>query len=92
MTVLLLDRVAAGTRGELSRWMIEPKVGVFVGRPSAAVRERLWRRLCKEVSEGAGCMMITQAANEQGFRIECFGDPSRLVVDFEGLFLVKTPS
>ena len=92
MTVLLLERVGAGTRGELSRWMLEPKAGVFVGRPSAAVRDRLWTRLCKEIESDASCVMITQAANEQGFRIESHGDPSRLVVDFEGLLLVKSRS
>lgn len=92
MTVLLLDRVTAGIRGELSRWMVEPKTGVFVGRPTAAVRERLWDRLCRDVGVDAGCTMITHAANEQGYRIESFGSPSRLVVDFDGLQLVKSRS
>lgn len=89
MTVLLLDRVSASLRGELSRWMVEPKVGVFVGRPTAAVRDRLWARLCREVDQDAGCTMIVHAPNEQGYRIESFGVPSRQVVDFDGLQLVK---
>jgi CRISPR-associated protein Cas2 len=92
VTVLLLDRVSPGIRGELSRWMVEPKAGVFVGRPTAAVRERLWEKLCRDVGDGAGCTMITHAATEQGYRIESFGNPSRLVVDFDGLQLVKSRS
>lgn len=92
MTVLILDRVSPGIRGELSRWMLEPKAGVFVGRPTATVRDRLWEKLRREVGEDAGCTMITHAANEQGYRIESFGNPSRLVVDFDGLQLVKTRS
>ncbi len=90
MTVLLLDRVTPGLRGELSRWMIEPKAGVFVGRLTAAVRDRLWDKICRELGERAGCTMITHAATEQGYRIESFGHPSRLVVDFDGLQLVKS--
>ena len=35
MTVLILERVPATLRGELSRWMIEPRTGVFVGKVSA---------------------------------------------------------
>lgn len=92
MTVLLLDRVSPSLRGDLSRWMVEPKAGVFVGRPTAAVRDRLWERLCRDAGEHAGCIMITHAANEQGYRIESFGNPSRLVVDFDGLQLVKSRS
>jgi CRISPR-associated protein Cas2 len=72
--------------------MVEPKVGVFVGRPTAAVRDRLWDKLCRELGEDAGCTMITHAANEQGYRIESFGHPSRLVVDFDGLQLMKSRS
>jgi CRISPR-associated protein Cas2 len=90
MTILLLDRVSPGLRGELSRWMLEPKAGVFVGRPTAAVRERLWKRLCREAGEDAGCLMITHATTEQGYHIESYGNPKRVVVDFEGLQLVKT--
>lgn len=90
--MLLLDRVSPSVRGELSRWMIEPKAGVFVGRPAAAVRDRLWARLCRDAGKDSGCTMITHASNEQGYRIESFGVPSRLIVDFDGLQLVKSRS
>lgn len=90
MTVLLLERVSPGLRGELSRWMLEPKAGVFVGKPTAGVRDRLWQAVCRQGGVDSGCVMITQASNEQGFRIETCGRPSRPVVDFEGLLLVKS--
>ena len=32
MVVMILERAPPGLRGEMSRWMIEPKAGVFVGR------------------------------------------------------------
>ncbi|MFZ5824078.1 MAG: type I-E CRISPR-associated endoribonuclease Cas2 [Bacillota bacterium] len=32
--------------------MLEPKAGVFVGTVSAAVRDLLWEKACKEIEEG----------------------------------------
>ncbi len=90
MTILLVDRVSPSLRGELSRWLLEPKVGVFVGKPSEAVRERLWKRVCKEVTGTAGCLLITPDTSEQGYRIASHGNPTRTVLDFDGLQLVKT--
>ncbi|MBA3516457.1 MAG: type I-E CRISPR-associated endoribonuclease Cas2, partial [Rhizobiales bacterium] len=31
MVVMMLERVSPSLRGELTRWLIEPKTGVFVG-------------------------------------------------------------
>ena len=31
MVVIILEKVSASLRGELSRWLIEPKPGVFIG-------------------------------------------------------------
>ena len=39
MVVLILERVPPGLKGDLSRWMIEPKAGIFLGRVSARVRD-----------------------------------------------------
>ena len=92
MVALILERVPTGLRGEISRWMIEPKAGVFVGKLSAAVRDRLWEKAEKSAGEGAGMMIHTSNA-EQGFDIRTFGDNSRSIVNMEGLWLVKiTPS
>ncbi len=48
MTVLVMDRVAESVRGELTRWFLELKPGVFVGTVNARVRSLLWERICKE--------------------------------------------
>ncbi|WP_324715607.1 type I-E CRISPR-associated endoribonuclease Cas2e [Carboxydochorda subterranea] len=92
MTVLILERVKPGLRGELSRWFLEVKAGVFVGTVSAMVRERLWSRICNEAEERYGCLLVHNAANEQGFRIRSYGIPSRQIVDFDGLQLVRIPT
>jgi CRISPR-associated protein Cas2 len=90
MTVIILEKVPTGLRGELTRWMLEPKAGVFVGTLAAAVRDRLWEKVCQG-ARGGGCLMVHAAANEQGFSIRMWGDTSRIVEDFEGLALIRIP-
>lgn len=90
MMVLVLERVPAGLRGELTRWLVEPRTNVFVGTVTAMVRERLWAKVCVSV-RGGGATLLYRADNEQGFRIESWGSTSREVVDFDGLYLVRVP-
>lgn len=88
MVVMILERVPQGLRGELTRWYLEPKAGVFVGRVSAMVRDRLWEKACAEAREG-GCLMLHSSDHEQGYRIRSHGRTSRSVEGFDGLFLVR---
>jgi CRISPR-associated protein Cas2 len=87
MTVIVLERVSASLRGELTRWLLEPHVGVFVGRPSALVRERLWELVCDKVGTGAA-VLVYSADTEQGFTMRTCGNTARHLRDFEGLTLV----
>ena len=41
MIVMILENVPTSLRGELSRWLLEPRAGVFVGHVSARVRDKL---------------------------------------------------
>lgn len=91
MIVLILERVPPSLRGELSKWLVEPKVGVFVGRVSGMVRDRLWEKACESMRGGAG-ILIHQSDAEQGYAIRFWGDTGRLVEDFEGLALIKIPN
>jgi CRISPR-associated protein Cas2 len=75
-------------RGELTRWLIQPKTGVFVGRVSARVRDLLWEKVCSQ-KKGGEAILIYPDTTEQGFTIRTAGKTSNLVEDFEGLFLVK---
>ena len=90
MIVMVLERVTPSLRGELTRWLIQPKTGVFVGRVSARVRDLLWEKIVK--SKGAGAaLLVYQDATEQGFSIRTSGRTSKTIEDFEGIFLPKTP-
>lgn len=90
MVVMILERVPPGLRGELTRWYLEPKAGVFVGRVSALVRDCLWEKACGQAREG-GCVMIHSSNNEQGYLIRSWGRSARSVEDLEGLFLIRVP-
>lgn len=91
MVVIVLERVSPSVRGELTRWLLEPRTGVFVGNVSAAVRDKLWELVCAKMRDGAG-MLIHNAQNEQGFAIRYHGDTSRAVEDFDGLLLIRVPA
>jgi CRISPR-associated protein Cas2 len=88
MVVLILERVPSSLRGELTRWMLEPRAGVFVGTLSAMVRDRLWTRACSRVGEGSAILIHSSDA-EQGFAVRLWGAGRRIPEDFEGLTLVR---
>ena len=90
MVVLILERVPAGLRGELSRWMIEPRTGVFVGQLPAVVRDKLWAR-ATDGAKGGSAILLHDSRTEQGFSVRTHGDPGREIRDWEGLLLVHVP-
>ena len=89
MVVLILERVTPGLRGELTRWLLQPKTGVFVGRLSALVRDKLWERVEKTIRTGAAIMVYT-ANTSQGYAFRTCGRTDKMLVDFDGLILAKT--
>lgn len=91
MLVMVLESVPVGLRGELTRWLIEPHPGVFVGHVSALVRDRLWLKCCEGLRDG-GAVQIWSMANEQRFTLRTYGALRREVVDFEGLKLIRLPA
>ncbi len=91
MNVMILEKVPVSLRGELTRWLLEVKAGVFVGNVSAMVRDRLWKKVCGG-SKGGACMMLWSTNNEQGFNVDFWGANSRIVTEWEGLKLLTKPS
>ena len=88
MVIFIMQNVPTSLRGELTRWMLEPRAGVFVGTMSAMVREKLWEKISRGLRDG-GAVGIHSSNTEQGFVIRTVGQTDREVEDFEGLFLVK---
>jgi CRISPR-associated protein Cas2 len=89
MTVIVVARVTPALRGTLSRWMIQVQAGVFVGKLSRPVRDRLWNTILGLKRLGRS-VMVTRDRTEQGFSIVAAGDDRRAVADFDGLTLIKT--
>ena len=88
MTVFVFDNAKQGLRGELNRWFLEVKPGVFVSNVNARVRDLLWERISQSQMEDGGIAVYSDA-NEQGFSMRLFGVPRREVVDMEGIQLIR---
>ncbi len=90
MVVMILERVPVSLRGELTRWLIEPHAGVFVGHVNARVRDKLWDKCCQARRAG-GVVQAWSTNTEQRFMIRTAGETRRTVVDFDGLQLIRIP-
>ena len=90
MTVLLLERVPPGLRGEVTRWLVEVGTGVFVGRANALVRDQLWDA-CSERCRDGMVRMIWKTNTQQGFDLRTTGANGRYAEEMDGLWLVRLP-
>lgn len=87
MVVIVIDNASLKLRGELTKWLMEVKPGVFAGKISAMVRQRLWDKV-EESDQLTGAVMLYSMNNEQGFEMQMCGDPTRKVVETNGLQLI----
>ena len=91
MLVMVLESVPSSLRGELTRWLMEPHTGLFVGHVNAMVRDRLWEKCC-DAKRAGGVIQVWSTNTEQRFEIRMAGTTTRDVVDFDGLRLIRVPS
>jgi len=87
MIVISTTAVPDHVRGALSRWLVEPTAGLYVGTVSARVRDELWSAVAASVADGAA-VCIHPADVEQGFLILTAGERRRHVVTFDDLQLI----
>lgn len=88
LVVMVLERVPRSLRGDLSRWMLEPHTGTFVGQLTPLVRDLLWQRVRSRLKDGAA-LLVHPDATEQGFTLQTAGPTKRVVLDVDGLQLVR---
>ncbi len=88
MLVMILEKVPASLRGELSRWLIEVHGGLYVGHVSALVREKLWEQ-CIEKCRKGWVFQAWNTNNEQHFQMRISGAKDLRVVDWEGVQLIE---
>jgi CRISPR-associated protein Cas2 len=92
MMVLILHKIRPSVRGRLTRWLIQPQTNIYVGHPSARIREAIWKLVREEIdTKGGSAILIHPDACEQGCRILQHGESPKGMKDFDGLILPKTP-
>lgn len=90
MMTLVLTACPPGLRGDLTKWLMEISPGVFVGRPSARVRDELWLRTIEHCKDGKA-LLVHSDDNEQGLSYRVHHHdwvPS----DHDGVTLMLRPS
>ena len=90
MTVIVLTNCPPGLRGFLTRWLLEISAGVFIGNPSARIRDALWNEVQQYAGQGRALLAHT-TNNEQGFTFRTH-DHSWHPIDYEGLTLIRRPN
>ena len=89
MIVIVLSACPVSLRGDLTKWILEIHPGVFVGRVSARIREKLWDRVLG--SSGTGrATMVYPADNEQRLEFK-INNADWEPVDYEGVRLIYRP-
>lgn len=87
MDVIILERVPAVLRGELSRWLTPVGFGVHVGRVTALVRDQLWALAVAKAGHGR-VIQIWQCRGEPGYAMRVHGLVDAHLVDLEGLPMI----
>lgn len=88
MMVIVVSNAPARLRGRLAVWFLEIRAGVYVGRYSRRVRERIWEQVVGGIGEG-DAVMCWAAPTDQGYDFATVGRNRRMPVDFDGLKLVS---
>ena len=89
MIVVTVTNCPPSLRGDLTKWLCEVNTGVYVGRVSARVREKMWKRICQHVKDGQATMVFN-AANEQGMDFYTWNSTWK-PVDLDGIKLMLHP-
>lgn len=90
MIVITLTNCPPALRGDLTKWLQEINSGVYVGRVSTRVREKIWKRVRENTKSGSATLVFS-TNNEQrmDFRVH---NTSWEPIDFDGLKLILRPS
>lgn len=89
MVVLVLTACPAGLRGHITRWLLEISPGVYCGRISARVRDRLWAQVVEMCKDGRALLVFT-SRGDQGLSFKVHNH-SWEPVDVDGIALIRRP-
>jgi CRISPR-associated protein Cas2 len=87
MLVIAVENAPARLRGRLAVWLLEIRAGVYVGKLSRRVREKIWHQVTEGIEDG-NAVMVWSTATESGFDFLTVGTNRRMPVEMDGLKLV----
>lgn len=91
MLVIVLENAPPRLTGRLSLWFAEVRSGVYVGKATQKLRERVWAEVCADLGEG-NAVMVASSPNEGGFVFWTAGANRRRMVLSDGFPLVAFES
>jgi CRISPR-associated protein Cas2 len=89
MLVIVLENAPPRLRGRLSLWLLEVRAGVYVGRASPRLRDRLWVEVTENLDDGNAVMVEADQEAEGGFAFRTAGRNRRIPFNSDGLPLVS---
>ncbi len=89
MVVYVLEKSPQRLRGVLSRYCLEIRAGLFVGRLDAKMRELLWEKIETLATTKTTAAMVWRTPTEQGYSFKQLGCDRRDLVQIDGIWLVE---
>ncbi|MCP3669372.1 MAG: type I-E CRISPR-associated endoribonuclease Cas2 [Gammaproteobacteria bacterium] len=88
MLVIATENIPPRLRGRLAVWLIEIRAGVYIGNPSAKLRDFIWEQVEEGLEEG-NAVMAWNTNTESGYDFKTLGENRRMPVDYDGIRLVS---
>ena len=66
MLVIVVENVPPRLRGRLGVWLVEVRAGVYVGDPSARVRDMIWEQVEIGLEDG-NAVIVWKTNTESGY-------------------------
>ena len=88
MLVIATENIPPRLRGRLAVWLIKIRAGVYVGNPSAKLKDFIWEQVGEGLEDG-NAVMAWNTNTESGYDFKTLGENRRMPVDFDGIRLVS---
>ena len=92
MVVFSVSAAPQRVRGLLSRYCLEVRAGLFVGRLDARMRLKLWAAISEAATGKTSAVMAwSRGDTAQGFGLKTLGPMAREVTRYDGLWMIVQP-
>ena len=88
MVVFSLHNAPQRVRGLLSRYCLEIRSGLFVGRLDKRMRVRLWKIVQETATAKTSAVLCWSEPTAQGFAFRTLGNGTQRPVRYDGVWLI----